>query len=103
MLQIGRETKITLQVEYDKAYEDIRRFTESVDRLARAQRKVHQKILMLDELCDEKKFRKKLGRLRTKVRKNLKSSDAMLIYDKRLKQQFVKKVSSARVHFYTQH
>lgn len=86
-----------MRKDYEKAYEDMKRFTKVVDELAKDQRRIHKKIQELGEvyLSNERKFRKKFGRLRMKVFKNLRKSEKMLFRDERLKKQFVKKVCSS--------
>lgn len=58
------------------------------------ERKIHAEIQSLEAECagDTKKFQKKFGPLRLKVFNNLRTGEKMTFQDKRLKDDFIRKV-----------
>ncbi|OXU26836.1 hypothetical protein TSAR_011937 [Trichomalopsis sarcophagae] len=92
--ELANEVKYKMRKDYDAAYKDLRRFTKSVDHLADMQKSIHKKILDLEKIrpSDGSKFRRKFGRLRLRVFKNLRTTEKMMFRDRRLKKEFVGKV-----------
>lgn len=80
--------------DYYHGYRDMDKFTKKVDRLGERQRKIHGKLLHIENICDNniKEFQRRFGPLRVKTFKNLKSGEKLIIKDKRLKSQFAKRV-----------
>ncbi|KAG6803757.1 hypothetical protein HZU73_00915 [Apis mellifera caucasica] len=92
--QIKEDLRIKMRHDYYHGYRDMDKFTKKVDRLGERQRKIHGKLLHIENICDNdiKEFRRRFGPLRVKTFKNLKSGEKMIIKDKRLKSQFAKRV-----------
>lgn len=80
--------------DYYHGYRDMDKFTKKVDRLGERQRKIHGKLLHIENICDNniKEFQRRFGLLRVKTFKNLKSGEKLIVKDKRLKSQFAKRV-----------
>lgn len=80
--------------DYYHGYRDMDKFTKKVDRLGERQRKIHGKLLHIENICDNniKEFQRRFGPLRVKTFKNLKSGEKLIVKDKRLKSQFAKRV-----------
>lgn len=83
-----------MRKDYQHAYNDIRKLNKRVDLLGKRERKLHFKILKLEEecVCDMQKFQKKLRSLSTKVLDNCIISEKMMFQEKKLKIDFAKKV-----------
>lgn len=83
-----------MRKDYQNAYKDIKKFNKKVDQLGSDERKIHAEIQSLEAECasDTKKFQKKFGPLRLRVFDNLRTGEKMIFQDKRLKNDFIKKV-----------
>ncbi|XP_043265979.1 uncharacterized protein LOC122405360 [Colletes gigas] len=92
--QIKEELKTKMRNDYQRAYANINKLTNKIDKLGIQQRKIHGKIHELESICDAdvKRFQKKFGPLRVKTFKNLELGKRFLFEDKRLRLKFDKKV-----------
>lgn len=94
LVQIAREVKNKIRKEYRDAYSSIRQFSKQVDSLGRRQRRIHARIQKLGKSCDGdvNKFAKKLGPLRSSVFNNLCISEAIYFQERRLFNDFRKRI-----------
>lgn len=90
------ELKGKVKKDYQSAYTGIKKCTKRVDELGKDQRKIHAEIQELESTCaeDVKKFQKKFGPLRSKTFNNLKTGEKLVLQDKKLKTEFVKRVNA---------
>lgn len=89
--------------DYCHAYKDIKKFTKRVDELGERQRRVHMKIQKLERVDrgNMRKFQRKFAPLRIKTFKHARLGEKMMFRDKRLKEQFIKRVINFYLTFCT--
>ncbi|XP_018398712.1 PREDICTED: uncharacterized protein LOC108776557 isoform X1 [Cyphomyrmex costatus] len=92
--KLVEEIRAKTKKDYQNAYNDIKKFNKKVDQLGSDERKIHAEIQNLEAECagNTHQFRKKFGPLRLKVFDNLRTGEKMIFQDKRLKNDFTKKV-----------